>query len=262
MVIKSTFENAVRAAKAGNKYRARQLLRELIKSDPKNENAWLLFAEVAQKRNDSIKCLKQVININPNNDIAREKLLKYPLSRSPSFSGFVKKAKPMSLVTQGEQDQRNRIALGLLAFALVIIICVMVALLCNPRVLFSSPPQYTPEPTLTPKEEMEQDAYFACAKYSYEPYYYPFAYMPFGVENWSPITYPLPKSAVTGLGDNWYKVDLHVKYTIAHVEQSPISGKDVVIRNDYQDIWECNAHYRGTEDGIEYWDIEILGRKK
>jgi tetratricopeptide (TPR) repeat protein len=85
MDTKSTFENAVSAAKNGDKYRARQILRELIKSDPKNENAWLLFAEVAEKRDDSIRCLKQVVKINPNNDIAREKLLRYSTSPTLSF---------------------------------------------------------------------------------------------------------------------------------------------------------------------------------
>src|SRR5688572_13263233 len=102
---------------------------------------------------------------------------------------------PMPLVTQEEQKQRNRIAGFLLLFALAIIVFVIVALQINPLVIFLSPPPRTPAPTLTPKEEMKQSAYFACAKYSYHPYYYPYAYTDVSVENWSPITYPFPKSA-------------------------------------------------------------------
>lgn len=263
MDAKSTFHDAIQAVKDGDKRRARRILRELIKRDPKNEEAWLLFADVAQRRDDTIKCLKQAIKINPSNVIAREKLSKYSSPSMLHFPEFTRKGRTRPLVAHDERVQRNKIALGLLAFASVIFIFIIVTLLCIPLVLLSPSPTYIPEPTLTLKEDMKRSAYFACAKHSYQPYYYPFAYTPFNVDNWTPITTsPLPTSAVTDMGDNRYKVDLHVKYTLVHVEKSPISGEDVVIRNDYQDIWECNAHYRGTENGVRYWDVEILGRKE
>jgi|GEM_PF-3808554 len=82
MDVNSAFESAKRAAMQGNKYKARSILREIVKVQPRNEAAWLLFADIAEKPEHTIQCLKQVLKFNPNNEIAREKLAKYSHSET------------------------------------------------------------------------------------------------------------------------------------------------------------------------------------
>ena len=54
--------------------RARTLLSKALKADPKSEEAWLLFSEVAEKNEHAIYCLEQVLKINPANLQAAQKL--------------------------------------------------------------------------------------------------------------------------------------------------------------------------------------------
>ena len=62
---------AQRAIERGDKTRARLLLRDLIIEDPRNEQAWLLLAQVVEKRNQTVDCLERVCRINPNNRSAQ-----------------------------------------------------------------------------------------------------------------------------------------------------------------------------------------------
>ena len=52
MNTESALEEAKREAKAGNKRRARDILREAAKLDPRNEDIFLLFAQVAIIKKD------------------------------------------------------------------------------------------------------------------------------------------------------------------------------------------------------------------
>jgi len=55
----------------GKKKKARELLRKIAKVDPKNEEVYILFAQVAQKRKHAIYALERALKINPNNMNAR-----------------------------------------------------------------------------------------------------------------------------------------------------------------------------------------------
>jgi len=61
-------------ANKGNKFEARELLRKIIQNDKRNEQAWLLFSQVAEKQEHEIQCLENVLKINPNNEQARIRL--------------------------------------------------------------------------------------------------------------------------------------------------------------------------------------------
>lgn len=74
MNIRSTYDQALLAAKQGNKLHARAILREILKREPYNEEAWLLFSKVAQKKEHVIYSLEKVLKINPNNQAARTQL--------------------------------------------------------------------------------------------------------------------------------------------------------------------------------------------
>jgi hypothetical protein len=58
----------------GKKVEAREILRTIIQTDKRNEQAWLLFSQVAEKQEHEILCLENVLKINPNNEQARKKL--------------------------------------------------------------------------------------------------------------------------------------------------------------------------------------------
>jgi tetratricopeptide (TPR) repeat protein len=71
---KIALEQARLAAKRGDRARARSILREAVKRDPTNEQVYLLFAKVAQKREHTIQCYQRVLEINPYNPIALQAL--------------------------------------------------------------------------------------------------------------------------------------------------------------------------------------------
>jgi tetratricopeptide (TPR) repeat protein len=60
-------ERGIAAAQAGQTEIARQMLGQVIRQDPKNEEAWLWLSTVVGKEEDRIRCLRQVLAINPNN---------------------------------------------------------------------------------------------------------------------------------------------------------------------------------------------------
>lgn len=66
--------NAREAFERGDKAQARVLLRDLILRDKRDEQAWLLLAQVVKKRHQTIDCLERVLLINPNNQSARRAL--------------------------------------------------------------------------------------------------------------------------------------------------------------------------------------------
>jgi len=71
-----TLEQAARAVISGNKSQAQVILAELLRREPKNEEAWLYLAELVEKKEYAIDCLERVLRINPSNKTAREKLLR------------------------------------------------------------------------------------------------------------------------------------------------------------------------------------------
>ena len=68
---------------------ARTILGEIIREDPKNEEAWILSAQVSDKPEQVLFCLHRAIEINPLSSHARILLDKlqqtYPSSSSGSF---------------------------------------------------------------------------------------------------------------------------------------------------------------------------------
>ncbi len=69
-----TLEQARLAKRAGNVVQARNLLSQIIKANPRDEDAWLLLAEVAEKPEHATYCLDQVLKLNPVNMLAVERL--------------------------------------------------------------------------------------------------------------------------------------------------------------------------------------------
>ncbi len=70
----SLLRDGIAAAKAGDKALTRRLLREAVYLEPDNEVAWLWLAGVAESPQDALVSLQRVLEINPNNERAREGL--------------------------------------------------------------------------------------------------------------------------------------------------------------------------------------------
>ncbi|GIK38205.1 MAG: hypothetical protein BroJett011_20380 [Chloroflexota bacterium] len=67
-------QQAIAAIKAGDKITGKQLLIEIIKADPRNENAWLWMTNVTGSDTERATCLENVLKINPNNEDAKKAL--------------------------------------------------------------------------------------------------------------------------------------------------------------------------------------------
>jgi len=65
---------ASRAALSGNKPQAQAILAELIRREPKNESAWLLLADIVEKKEYAVDCLERALRLNPGNEQARKRL--------------------------------------------------------------------------------------------------------------------------------------------------------------------------------------------
>jgi len=66
----SLLETAVAKIKGGNKAAARDLLKQICKSDPKNVSAWLWRASAAETPLEAVSHLEQVLRISPKNPTA------------------------------------------------------------------------------------------------------------------------------------------------------------------------------------------------
>jgi DNA helicase-2/ATP-dependent DNA helicase PcrA len=66
----------IRALQSGDKNRARQLLQASIEQNPGDETAWLWLSGVAESDAERVKCMQQVLEINPNHVAAQRGLEK------------------------------------------------------------------------------------------------------------------------------------------------------------------------------------------
>jgi tetratricopeptide (TPR) repeat protein len=72
------------AARAGQIDLARQLLAQVLQADPHNETAWLWMSGVLESLDERIYCLRRVLEINPNHEMARKGLRALGVSDEPA----------------------------------------------------------------------------------------------------------------------------------------------------------------------------------
>src|SRR5574341_2502740 len=66
------YQQAVAAIKANDNEKARRLLVETVRANPRHEEAWLALASILIDMDQAIDCLKRVLTLNPNNTTAKE----------------------------------------------------------------------------------------------------------------------------------------------------------------------------------------------
>lgn len=67
---------AIDVIKSGDTKKGRSLLAKILKEDARNEQAWLWMAAVIDERAKQVYCLQKVLEINPNNLTAQNRLAK------------------------------------------------------------------------------------------------------------------------------------------------------------------------------------------
>ncbi len=76
MDINATFSQARELARQGDRQTARRMLEEILQEEPQNEEVLLWYALLAPTRADVIDGLQKVLEINPNNVQAQQRLAK------------------------------------------------------------------------------------------------------------------------------------------------------------------------------------------
>ena len=79
---------AVAAIKKGDRAVARTLLREIVHDDPRNPAAWLWMAGVAESMAEVTHCLEKVLEVDPDNQMAKERLSMLRLLRYAQSDGM------------------------------------------------------------------------------------------------------------------------------------------------------------------------------
>lgn len=74
MNLDGLISEAIKQAKAGNRTQARKLLSQAITENPSSSRAWYLLSQVLDDKDKSIYCLKKVLELEPGNPNAQEKL--------------------------------------------------------------------------------------------------------------------------------------------------------------------------------------------
>lgn len=73
---------AITTAKSGNRDAARVMFTQVLAEDRRNERAMLWMASIARSRQERIEWLQRVLDVNPNNQYARDTLRKMKYTKS------------------------------------------------------------------------------------------------------------------------------------------------------------------------------------
>ncbi len=67
-------QNAIEAIQAGDRKKALPILVQFVKQNPRHELGWLHLASIVDGADKQQKCFEQVLKINPDNEIARQRI--------------------------------------------------------------------------------------------------------------------------------------------------------------------------------------------
>lgn len=70
--VSQMLQAGIKAAQAGNRAEARQLLIQVTEAEPENESAWLWLASISEYPEELLVFLNNILDVNPNNERALE----------------------------------------------------------------------------------------------------------------------------------------------------------------------------------------------
>ena len=110
----------IAALKAGNVKGARLLLDKAITENPNDERCWLGFFKVAENDKERLKCLKEILRINPNNQKATQK---YNELTGLGFQPEILTRQPIqTVVSQEIKSTGDTDSIGIIMIVLLIIL--------------------------------------------------------------------------------------------------------------------------------------------
>ena len=98
----SSIQQAIAAASEGDAKTAIAILRGLIKENPGSVDAWLALADIVEKPEQAKQCWERVLQIDPDNQIAQQKLF----GEAPNELDFLFEMadEPVQEPEEGQQD--------------------------------------------------------------------------------------------------------------------------------------------------------------
>lgn len=107
MDTKAALKQALSVARQGNEQQARDILHKVLKEDPRNVDAWLLTALVAEKKEQSLQYINKALNIDPNNRKALEMLARFPQEATEHATNVAETVKVETLERTVELSDSN-----------------------------------------------------------------------------------------------------------------------------------------------------------
>ncbi len=92
----NVLRKGIRAARLGKNEAAQSLLVQVVRADPKNEEAWLWLSRITEEPEKRTKCLERVLLLNPDNRWAAEQLqsLRSPAPQQAESTGAPREQLP------------------------------------------------------------------------------------------------------------------------------------------------------------------------
>jgi len=135
-------EQAVSYIKSGDTERGKKILVNVLKQNPRDENAWLWMSKCVTSKEQKRDCFQRALQINPNNQFAQEGLRQLDTARNiPPASQTKTTQKKSSFV-----NPKNMLIIGVFAFVCVVLpVCGLVV-----NKLISPEAIVVPSPTNVP----------------------------------------------------------------------------------------------------------------
>ena len=137
MEMQAQFQNAKQAARQQDFERAREILETVISQEPRNVEAWLLSAHVAESTEQATRCLQRVLRLDPENTVAQRNLLRIQKVSAPASaeeaaalqSAPASPPKPTAVIAKEKENKgwsgSERMLIGTAAFLLIAFACLI-----------------------------------------------------------------------------------------------------------------------------------------
>jgi hypothetical protein len=153
-------QQAITAIKSGDKETGKQLLIEILKVDRRNEVAWLWMTKVVDSQDERIKCLQNVLKINPDNEAAKRGLAIFqqkqvkPAQQSDAPQEIKQQSSKRSSSTKTSVPPQKKTRPLLVILIIVLVVCcvlpITIPVANNLMRRVGLLPTFTPSPTPGP----------------------------------------------------------------------------------------------------------------